>query len=169
MTAPSNPLADSRFASILPPDRLARLAARGGVMELSPGELLVRRGAPARALFVVVQGKVLPADVRRRRVLWPGDVCGEIGFLLRCRRQRTLRGGPLGAMVWRLPFRAVLRGDPASREVLFDLLLGLSQTMGMGPTAKEIREGADVDRAIRAVWSALAETMSRREGIAKAA
>ena len=68
-----------------------------------------------------------------------------------------------------MPFESLRRSAPAHREMTYDLLLGLSQTMGLGPMAVEAREGVTVEAAIRAVYSELVAATARRRGVARAA
>ena len=99
------------FASLEPAER-ARLAAELETLELKRGDVLVRQGEVADALYIVVTGRfAVTLDGRRQLVaeLGPGQPIGEIAFLA---------GGARTATVTALRDSLVLRLGRADFEAL---------------------------------------------------
>ncbi len=99
------------FASLEPAER-ARLAAELETLELKRGDVLVRQGEVADALYIVVTGRfAVTLDGRRQLVaeIGPGQPIGEIAFLA---------GGARTATVTALRDSLVLRLGRADFEAL---------------------------------------------------
>jgi hypothetical protein len=76
---------DPGVFAALPRELLDPLLARGEELAYGDGELLMRRGEPADALFLVLEGTVRVERPGRLTRLGPGDLVGEI---------EVLAGGP---------------------------------------------------------------------------
>jgi flavin reductase (DIM6/NTAB) family NADH-FMN oxidoreductase RutF len=76
---------DPGVFAALPRELLDPLLARGEELAYGDGELLMRRGEPADALFLVLEGTVRVERPGRLTRLVPGDLVGEI---------EVLAGGP---------------------------------------------------------------------------
>lgn len=113
--------------SELPPDRLRRLAQDAELVELPPGAPVLRAGAPADALYCIVEGAVRVAipGVAKRPVLGEGEVFGESCLLLAGVRVADVLVGdaPLVALrIGRDALDRVVEGSPELDDVLFELL-----------------------------------------------
>lgn len=97
----SAPGPDSRhiFAGLYR-DEVERLVERGQVLELSPGDKLIRRGRVSRNVYVVLGGE-LEVRLGGRTVAshGNGEVVGEVAFLLRGKRTADVNAGQHGARV----------------------------------------------------------------------
>jgi hypothetical protein len=84
-------LREQRIATFdhLTDDEVARCLARSNIIECAAGDRVLKRGGTARNVFVVLDGTLEVRDPEGRivNVLTPGDVFGEIAFLLE--RPRT--------------------------------------------------------------------------------
>ena len=61
---------------------LAAVASRTTTVRARRGEILMRQGAPAREVFVIVEGSArVVRDGDPIATLGPGDVCGELAML----------------------------------------------------------------------------------------
>ena len=79
-----------------PPDALQRLAATATVLRVRGGDAVFHRGDTGDCLFVVAAGRldaVIPGDGAEDlvRVMYPGDVLGELAVLTREPRSATVR------------------------------------------------------------------------------
>lgn len=123
----------------LGPDERARLAAELQTLSLKRGDVLVRQGETADALYIVVTGRfIVTVDGRRQPVaeLGPGQPIGEIAFLA---------GGARTATVTALRDSLVLRLGRAEFEALSARSPGIWRTLTV-TLARRVAEG-NVDRA----------------------
>ncbi|MFT3765183.1 MAG: cyclic nucleotide-binding domain-containing protein [Minicystis sp.] len=98
-------LRDSVIAASFGADELALLEALGEVVEVPPGAPIFRAGEPAEHLHVVLEGALVPAaPPGEMPAFWvgPGDVCGEVAFLLGLPRTTTLIALGPAPRVWRV-------------------------------------------------------------------
>ena len=81
----------------LPTARLKLIAYTAEIVRFEPGEVIVRQGAPADAVYIIVEGE---AEVRltdttghsmRLAMLGPHSLFGEIAVLARSRRTATVQ------------------------------------------------------------------------------
>src|SRR5688572_25095545 len=92
--SPEHGLEALEFLSDLEPAARARLAGEFETLALKRGEVLVRQGEPADALYVVVSGRFsVTLDGRRAPLaeIGAGQPIGEIAFLTGGRRTATVR------------------------------------------------------------------------------
>ncbi len=118
-------LSETKLGAPLARPVLDELAAAGEVVDLRPGEALWAAGDPADGLVAVLDGDL---DVEREPGdapgwIGPGDLVGEIGFVLGTRRTRGLRARAEGARVWRLPRSALTTAATPERLALLARLL----------------------------------------------
>jgi NTE family protein len=121
------------FASLEPAER-ARLAGELGTLGLRRGDVLVRQGEMADALYVVVTGRfAVTLDGRRQPVaeLGPGQPIGEIAFLA---------GGQRTATVTALRDSLVLRLGRAEFEALSAKSPGIWRALTVA-LARRVAEG----------------------------
>ncbi len=111
-------LHDTVLSRALGASHLACLEELGEEVVVPAGAAIFAAGEPSHFLYAVLDGVLVPEPEQGAApAYWigPGDVCGEIGFVLGSERNTTVRafGGP--ARVWRI-HRDVLaqrRGDAA--------------------------------------------------------
>lgn len=111
-----------------PPDALQRLVRESELVHVADGEIVVRLGDPADALFGIVEGAVrvcvpgLPPEERPR--LDAGDIFGEACLLgTEPRRADVIAEGPLTAL--RIPKQTLtelVRAHRGLGDVLFEML-----------------------------------------------
>ncbi len=123
-------LSHSKLSVVLKPDYLARLQVLGQPLELAPGEHLFRTGEPSSTMNVIIRGDVnLYKPGQDLPVVWlgPGDILGEIGFILRTPRTTTARAGTQGCTLWQLDRRVISsRMDDERMELLTRFFIGLA-------------------------------------------
>jgi predicted GNAT family N-acyltransferase len=91
---------------------LTRLLAGSHVLDLAAGDCLMLRGQALRTMYVVLVGTVeAREDTGWTRTVGPGEVVGEIAFLLDGGRTRDVYAGPDGATVLSLH-------EPTMRQLL---------------------------------------------------
>ena len=79
------PLAESQFSALdgLTEDEAARALGKSNIIECQAGDRVLKKGGVARNMFVVLEGNLEVRDEDTLiRVLSPGDVFGEMAFLL---------------------------------------------------------------------------------------
>ena len=115
---------DPGVFAALPRELLDPLLARGEERAYGDGELLMRRGEPADALFLVLEGTVRVERPGRLTRLVPGDLVGEIEVLAGGPRIANIHaGGPV--RVLRVPRDALLvalEADSRAAMVLIEVL-----------------------------------------------
>jgi MFS family permease len=92
------------FAGV-PPDRIERIMARGRVVPVGAGTVVMRQGEPAERFEVILEGAfdVTQAGTRsgetlRLRTMGPDEVFGEIGLLNRAARSATVTASTDGRL-----------------------------------------------------------------------
>jgi predicted GNAT family N-acyltransferase len=108
----------SRLFDGLSPDGRAALITHATRLHLRPGQLIVRGGDLGRWMGIVEDGELeARVDGRRVAVSRPGDLVGEVGFLLGNRRTADIVARGAGATMLVLSPSAVRRmHDPEDRE-----------------------------------------------------
>lgn len=106
------------------------VAAQGYVIECAAGDRVIRAGQTARTVFVLVSGAL---DVQGAEttlaVTTPGEVVGELSFLLDERRLADVYAGPDGACVLCLDEQQLQRQLRASSRASAALALNLSRAL----------------------------------------
>ncbi len=99
-------LRKSRYFSELPDPILARIALVCTRETFDPGELIIRKGTPADAMYIIEAGTVdvlgedrATGSERLLRRLGEGDCFGEIAFLIGKTRTAHIRGHDKGVLV----------------------------------------------------------------------
>lgn len=125
-------LRDTVLAASFGSDDLAQLEALGEVVDVPSGAPIFRAGEPAEHLYVVLEGALVPAaPPGEAPAFWvgPGDVCGEIGFLLDLPRTTTLIALGPAPRVWRMRRRILADAFGASGVVVTKLLAALARVV----------------------------------------
>ena len=81
---------DIPFLATLPPDERARVLAQARVVRFDPGQVILERAQPARAMYVVTQGTARVDVGGRYHDLKRGALLGEMGLLSSKPRMRTV-------------------------------------------------------------------------------
>lgn len=81
---------DIPFLAGLPADERERLLGRAKVMRFDPGQVVIERDQPARAMYVVTQGAARVDVGGRYHDLKRGALLGEMGLLSSKPRMRTV-------------------------------------------------------------------------------
>jgi CRP-like cAMP-binding protein len=136
-------LSQTKLASTMSDAALRQIEALGQVRELPSGEPLFDSHADASLdLSVVLRGDLHLHRNHGARDVWlgPGDIVGEIGFVLGTPRTAEVRAGGYGASVWSVPRAKYLAEPPAERlPLLSRLFLGLAPLVRLR-TAKVLSE-----------------------------
>ena len=119
-----SPLAD------LTEEEAARCLGKSNIIECSVGDRVLKKVGVARNMFVVLDGTLEVRDGETLvRVLGPGDVFGEIAFLLERPRSMDVYAATDGVRVLSLSehmLRQMIESDP---EVAAKLLLNISKVL----------------------------------------
>jgi hypothetical protein len=104
------------FAGLDPDERRA-CVERSNILECAAGDRVLKEGGSSHNLFLVLEGRL---EARRggrlMNVLEPGDVFGEMAFLLELPRQSDVYAAPTGARILSLSdrtLRALIAEEPA--------------------------------------------------------
>jgi nitroimidazol reductase NimA-like FMN-containing flavoprotein (pyridoxamine 5'-phosphate oxidase superfamily) len=107
----------------LPERELETVAASLQTVEIEPGAVIVRQGAPADKFFIIVDGEVEvvredDGEERTLNVLRRGDFFGEVGILRELPRIATVRAIEATTLLLmdRETFRAVVAGSLGTTE-----------------------------------------------------
>lgn len=107
-----------------------RCLGKSNIIECDAGDRVLKKGGVARNLFVVLDGTLEVRDGKKLvSVLGPGDVFGEIAFLLGVPRSKDVFAATDGVRVLSLSestIRKTIESDPA---VAADLLLNISKML----------------------------------------
>jgi cAMP-dependent protein kinase regulator len=110
-------LQKSDLFGALSPEQLRKVAHRGELLQCAGAEIILSKGEPSTAFFLVLSGEVVvigPSEEEVGRLL-PADVVGEMGVLLAKPRTATVRAeGPT----------IVLRFDAAVFDAMFERIPG---------------------------------------------
>jgi hypothetical protein len=111
-------------------EEAARALDKSNIIECQAGDRLLKKGGVARNLFVVLDGTVEVRDGDTPlAVFGPGDVFGEMAFLLERPRSRDVYAATDGVRVLSLSeatLRQMIRSDPA---IAAQLLLNISKML----------------------------------------
>jgi transglutaminase-like putative cysteine protease len=123
-------LSQTKLASTMADASLRQIESLGELRDVAPGQLLFDTRADADLdLHVVLRGDLRLHRSRGPRDVWlgPGDIVGEIGFVLGTPRTADVRAGEAGASVWHVQRERFLGQPPADRLALLSrLFLGLA-------------------------------------------
>jgi hypothetical protein len=123
-------LSQTKLASTMSDEWLRQIEALGDVREVAPGQPLFRTHSEADLdLHVVLRGDLRLLRNHGGRDVWlgPGDIVGEIGFVLGTPRTAEVLAGGFGASVWHVPRATYLGQPPPERLALLSrLFLGLA-------------------------------------------
>ncbi len=111
-------------------DDAARCLEKSTIIECQAGDRLLKKGGVARNLFVVLDGTVEVRDGETPlAVFGPGDVFGEMAFLLERPRSKDVYAATDGVRVLSLSeatLRSLIKSDPA---IAAHLLLNISKML----------------------------------------
>jgi len=125
-------LSESQLSALddLTEEELLRCVGRSNIIECQAGDRLLKKGGVARNMFVVLDGTLEVRDGGRLlRVLSPGDVFGEVAFLLERPRSADIYAATDDVRVLSLSegtLRDLIKSDP---EFAAQLLLNISKIL----------------------------------------
>jgi hypothetical protein len=125
-------LADSEFSALdgLSEEEAARCLGKSNIIECGAGDRVLKKGGTGRNMFIVLDGTLEVRDGEKLlRVLSPGDVFGEMAFLLERPRSADVYAATDGVRVLSLSestLRALIGSDP---EFAAHLLLNISKIL----------------------------------------
>jgi CRP-like cAMP-binding protein len=123
-------LSSTKLSVALRADYLTQLQQLGTTLTLAAGETLFDVHSSSGEMHVIVQGDInLYKAGQDLPVIWlgPGDILGEIGFILRTPRTTTARAGTQGCILWRLDRRVISpRMDAEIMGLLTRLFVGMA-------------------------------------------
>jgi len=125
---------DVSFFEGLEEEDAKAVASRGYILDVAPGDRIIRQGQTARTVFVVLSGSL---EVCNEDGLCteaqPGDVVGEPAFLPSTRRIADVYAGAEGARVLSLDEgrlqRLVNKPSPLAAMLLLNLIKALARKM----------------------------------------
>ncbi len=122
----------ARLFDGLSEDEVQAVAARGHVIECAPGDRIIRQGQPARTVFVVLSGSLeVRSEDHLIGVKTPGDVVGELAFLLARRRTADVYAGAEGARVLSLDEQKFRQFVETPSHTAAQVLLNLSKVLAL--------------------------------------
>jgi len=125
-------LSTNQFSALedLTEDEMLRCLGRSNIIECQAGDRLLKKGGMARNMFVVLDGTLEVRDGNQLlRVLSPGDVFGEVAFLLERPRSADIFAATDDARVLSLSesnLRGLIESDPAFAA---QLMLNISKIL----------------------------------------
>jgi len=125
-------LAETQLSALegLSDDEVARCLGRSNIIECNAGDKILKKGSVARNMFVVLDGNLEARDEDTLlRVMGPGDVFGEVAFLLERPRSADVYAATDGVRVLSLSegnLRKLIGSDPAFAA---QLLLNISKIL----------------------------------------
>lgn len=123
-------LSSTKLSVALRAEYLDRLQQLGTSVTLAPGATLYDAHSSSGEMHVIVQGDInLYKPGQDLPVVWlgPGDILGEIGFILRTPRTTSARAGMNGCTLWCLDRRVISpRMDPEVMDLLTRLFVGMA-------------------------------------------
>ena len=126
---PLYPLApdDVVFLKGLSDEQIDRVLCDGVVVACAPGELLIEQGELNNTLYILLSGS-LSIRIRGEEIAKcvPGDIVGEIAFLLTGQRAASVIAGPDGACVLGLNGQKLNQSLEANQSVASTVLQNLS-------------------------------------------
>jgi hypothetical protein len=111
------------------------LVESGFLIQVPSGELLTEAGLGQRELFVILEGEFESvSDERRLRIMYPGEVVGEVAFFSSDGRRsasvRCVRDGQVLVLRRRMVDELRVSAPPAAADILFHLARTLADRTG---------------------------------------
>jgi len=125
-------LARNRVSALdgLGEEEIERCLGKSNIIECGAGDRLLKKGGVARNIFVVLDGTLeVRDDGKLLRVLSPGDVLGEIAFLLERPRTADVYAATDGVRVLSLSEGTIRHMIGTAPEVAAHLLLNISKIL----------------------------------------
>jgi flavin reductase (DIM6/NTAB) family NADH-FMN oxidoreductase RutF len=121
-------VSDPKVLAALPEELLERLVEQGEERVYTAGDLIMRRGDPGEAIFVVLEGSVRVVRSGRQIELGPGEIVGELEVLSPTAEGRIADVEAVGAVrglrVAAHDLRAALVAHPDAALALLEVLAG---------------------------------------------
>lgn len=119
--------AHTKLAIVIAPNILLKLERLGEVVSFKPQETIFSVGDKADYLYINIKGNIYLHLKHRDAWIGPGDILGEIGYILDTSRTTSASAGDAGCTVWRT-HRKLLLDDSFAEYAIFitHLLIGLA-------------------------------------------
>lgn len=120
-------LSDTKLATMVSAPVLFKIQRIGEIICLKPREILFVQGSNPDYLYITLEGDIF-IDIQPKPIwIGPGDIFGEIGFILGTKRTDTGRAGEYGCRLWRV-HRSLLFEQPTieTTVLMTHLIIGLS-------------------------------------------
>ena len=120
-------LTDTKLSTLIEPNMLWKIERLGEKISIGPHETLFRKGDESWCINITLEGDIYVGDKPNSIWIGPGDILGEIGFLLDTPRTATARAGAKGCTLWRT--HKIFLGDDSLTELVIlitHFLLGLA-------------------------------------------
>jgi hypothetical protein len=124
-------LAENQFSALdgLSEEDAARALGKSNIIECRAGDRVLKKGGVARNMFVVLEGNLEVRDEGRLiRVFSPGDIFGEMAFLLEQTRSADVYAATDGRIL-SLSERTLRASISSDSEIAATLLLNISKIL----------------------------------------
>jgi CRP-like cAMP-binding protein len=140
----------SVLALTLAPRELSRLEGLGEVVMVPSGTKIFQKGEAADFLYVVLDGVLVPeVQLSEQPSFWvgPGDVCGEVGFVLGSPRSTTMIVLGPAPRLWRIHRDVLALLGGASGVAVTRLLTALGRVIRarLDPVASRLAEVTEAE------------------------
>jgi len=120
-------LSDTKLSTLIEPNMLKKIERLGEKISIGPNETLFNKDDESWCIYVNIEGDIYIGDDPDKIWIGPGDILGEIGFLLGTPRTATAKAGESGCTLWRT-HKVFLEDDSLTELVILitHFLLGLA-------------------------------------------
>jgi CRP/FNR family cyclic AMP-dependent transcriptional regulator len=109
-------------------DDILAISAHLPVIDLAPGDVLIREGGMAESLWILVSGslRVRKGDIALNTINQPGAVIGEMSLLLSARHSATVEATEPSRVRFAANGHALLNGNPTFTKLV---AIGLAERL----------------------------------------
>jgi len=120
-------LSDTKLATVIDPNVLLKIQRLGEKVKYGPNEILVNKGDESEYIYISLEGDIYIGEQPNRIWIGPGDIFGEIGYILGTPRTTAAVAGESGCILWRT-HRRYLEDDSLIEIVILitHFLIGLA-------------------------------------------
>ncbi len=120
-------LSDTKLSTLIDPNILRKIQRLGEKISIGSNEVIFNKGDVSGYIYIILEGDIYIGEDPDRIWFGPGDLLGEIGFLLGTPRTATARSGAKGCTFWRT-HNSFLKDDSLTELVILitHFLLGLA-------------------------------------------
>ena len=120
-------LFETKLATVIDPNILLKIQRLGETVSFGPDEIIFKEGDASEYIYISLEGDIYIDAASHRIWIGPGDILGEIGYILGTPRTTAARTGPSGCTMWRT-HRRYLEDNSFTEIVILitHFLLGLA-------------------------------------------